>query len=155
MSKEFKDCFSQTDSVKIGEKTYITGKITINDIVLFQKWCEDEARKELITLSDLIGVKPTLKELRSLVIEPEIYDQKSASLEGIIVLFLSVLKRLNKNVDEDYIKNHISVNDIEKISNLISEDIEMEDKKEPENFLPKKKNSKQSSEKSKESNKKV
>lgn len=125
--KDFKDCYSDTDSIKLGGKTYLTGKVTIGDIISFQKWCEKEARADLVELAEMTGAKPTLKELRALVIEPELYDQKSSSLEGVIFLFLSVIKRLNKNVDEDHIRDNINVKDIENISALISEDAEKED----------------------------
>ena len=131
--KDFKDCYSDTGSVKIGEKTYITGKVTIGDIISFQKWCEKEAKKDLVELAEMTGVKPSLKELRSLVIEPELYDQKSASLEGVIYLFLSVVKRLNKDVDDDYIRANITVQDIEKISELISEEVDDEKAEEKDN----------------------
>jgi len=139
MGKELKDCFSGTDSIKIGKNTYITGKVNISDIINFQRWCDKEAKRELVELSELTGVKPTLKELRSLAIEPELYDQKSSSVEGVVQLFLSVIKRLNKDVDEEYIINNITTKDIENISSLISEDEEIKemeevDKNDPANF---------------------
>lgn len=142
MSKDFKDCYSSTSSIQIGNKTFITGKVTIGDIISFQNWCNKEVKKELIELSAIAGVKPTIKELRNLVIDPELYDQKSSTLEGVIFLFNSVIQRLNKDVDEDYIKDNITVNDIERISLLISEEDEGE---EPVNF-PKKKKSKKKTE---------
>lgn len=140
MAKDFKDCYSEMDSIKIGEKTYVTGKITIGDIISFQNYCDREAKKDLIELYEMTGKEIDMKELRSLSADTEFYDQKSGSLDGVIFLFLSILKRLNKDVDMEEIKAKISVDDIERISNLISEEVDEkdEDKKDSENF-PKKK----------------
>ena len=141
MSKEFSEVYSPVETIKIGDRDYTVGKIAIGDIINFQNWCDREAKKELIDLYEMSGEKVDIKELRNLSADQDLYDKKSTSLEGVIFLFTSIVKRLNKNVDEDLIKSLLTVSDIEKISEVISEDIpEGEDNK--ANFTEKKKDKK-------------
>jgi hypothetical protein len=140
--KEFSECYSANDSIKIGDVVYVTGKVTIGDIINFQNHCDREVKKELIELYQMSGKDIDMRELRSLTADPEYYDQKSASIEGVINLFISVIKRLNKDVDEEYVKNNISIDDVGKISEIISETIPEEETDKEENFPKEKKTKK-------------
>lgn len=132
--KEFNECYSATDSIEIGNVTYLTGKVTIGDIINFQNYCNKEAKKEAIELYALAGKEINMKELRMMVADSDYYEQKQASIEGVIYLFTCIVKRLNKDVDEEYLKANISVNDIQKLVDAISEDIPLEEEDKQENF---------------------
>lgn len=130
---EFKDCFSEKDKIKIGEKTYTVGKITIGDIIKFQNWCDKEQKKELVELYKMTGEKIDIEKLKKLSCEPELYNQKMNSSEGVLFLFISILERLNKDVNAEEIKNNVTLNDLNKIAEIINESISEGDK-EQENF---------------------
>lgn len=132
--KEFSECYSATDSIKIGNVTYLTGKVTIGDIINFQNYCNKEAKKEAIELYALAGKEINMKELRMMVADSDYYEQKQASIEGVIYLFTCIVKRLNKDVDEEYLKANISVNDIQKLADAISEDVPLEEEDKDANF---------------------
>ena len=137
--ENFNEVFSSTDAIKIGEKTYITGKITIFDIIRFQNWCDKEAKKEVIELYKLAEKEVNMKELKAMTADKDYYDKKSSSIEGVIYLFTSIVKRLNKDVDENYITNNVTIDDIDRISDIISDDIEQPKGEDGKNFPEKKK----------------
>lgn len=132
--KEFNECYSATDSIKIGNVTYLTGKVTIGDIINFQNYCNKEAKKEAIELYSLAGKEINMKELRMMVADSDYYDQKQSSIEGVIYLFTCIVKRLNKDVNEEHLKANISVDDIQRLIDCISEDVPLEEADKQENF---------------------
>lgn len=143
MSKNLNDCFSSTQSIKIGDRTYIIGKTDVGDTVEFQNWCDGEAVKEVIELCKLIGREPTIKELRDATGDAEYLEKKSTSLEGNIFLLLCVLNRYNKDIDEEEVKKHLNFENILDLANKISEATEInrliEESNEKSNFPQKKK----------------
>lgn len=144
MSKEFKDCYSSTDSIKIGSKTFIIGEPSIGDIISFQNWCDKEIKKEVKDLEDITGVKPTPKEAREFLKDPELRNKIESSFEGQLKIVTSMMIRLNKDVDEDYFKANLTAKVVEKITEIINSYNE-EEKNPPINFPVKKKSKKKTS----------
>ena len=130
---EFKDVFSEKNEIEIGNKKYKVGKITIGDIVKFQNWCDREQKKELVELYRMSGEKIDIKQLKELSAEPEFYNQKMNSTEGVLFLFISILERLNKDINAEEIKNSLTLVDLNSIAEIINESV-TEEEKEKENF---------------------
>lgn len=120
---EFKDCFNNTKEISFKNITLKIGKITLRDLVSFQNYFSDKRKKELIELYKLTEQKVNIKELDTLSADASYLNEKMSSVEGILYLFKLVVQKHNPNLDIDALIDSLSVEDIETISSLISENL--------------------------------
>ena len=151
MAKKLSDCYSETFKIELGGKIYNMGKIDVGDTVNFQKWCDKQAVEEVIEICKMMGREPTIKELRDVKGDSEYQEKKSNSLDGATFLILEVIKRLNEDVDEEEIRKNLTVTNLIKLSNQISESDEISKLlgEDDQNFPEKKKTTQKKSQKKK------
>ena len=99
----------------------------------------------------MMGREPTIKELRDVKGDSEYQEKKSNSLDGATFLILEVIKRLNEDVDEEEIRKNLTVTNLIKLSNQISESDEISKLlgEDDQNFPEKKKTTQKKSQKKK------
>lgn len=120
MKEDFKDCFSTTSVVKVGEKEFIVGEPIIDEIIAFQVWCREENKKEIRELANEFGKTTTLREIKEMISDPASFIEKASSIEGVLYLIKLIIKRLNKDFDEDYFMKHITSEKLGEIDGLIN-----------------------------------
>ena len=145
MSKKIIDVYSpNNNSIVINGKTYITGKFALQDFLNFQDFRRKKEKKlrfeEYEMMNKEIDVKKVRKEVAELT--EDYYLNLLQTVEGSLFIFMSTIERLNKGVDIEDIRNNLSIEDIARINDSISEEVDEIKEEEEEktgNFPPKKK----------------
>lgn len=134
--EQINDVFSSTSTIVIDGKTYIIGKFDIGDDVIFRDFCDKKAQKEVIEACELLKREPTIKELREAKGDEEFRTRMISSNDGLTFILTIILKRLNKDVDEEYIKNNVLSINWQEVLDKIGDN--EEEKKDSKNFPQKK-----------------
>lgn len=124
MEKSMKDVISIAKDITIGEKTYKFKSLTLKGLAEYQLWCDTKRKKEVIECFALAGKEVDIKEVMEISGDEEYYNKVMQTVPGISHLIYIVVKCNNEDVDEDYIKENLSINDLNNFANDVLGDLQ-------------------------------
>lgn len=128
MGKNVKDVISIQKDITIGEKVFKFKSLTLKGLAEFQLWCDTKKKKEVLEVYALAGKEVDIKEVMEISGDDEYYNKVMQTIEGISQLIYIVIKCNNEDVDEDYVKDNLSIEDLQTFANDILGDLEAEPK---------------------------
>lgn len=122
---ELKDALHVEESkiITIGENEYIIGALKLIDYIKFQMHVTDKIKAQTVKLYKLSGDPIDFVAIRAITVTQKDFDAEMNTLEGLFFLFTEILKR-NQKLDSDeihYIQNNLDIDNIEQITELISD----------------------------------
>lgn len=112
--------------VEIGGRRFVVGKLTLGDYAKFYEWCDRRYKKEVIETYKMAEQKVDVLEIMKLKASQEYYSAMMTDVTGMTHLLYILLSKQNPELKEDELAELLGIEDLTKIVNIISDDIEVE-----------------------------
>jgi len=103
---------SFTTDVTIGEKVYKFKSLTLDGFGEFQDWCSKKLRVETKELCNSLGEDISREELQEIKASDTYVDTEMKTVKGMIHSLYIIFKNNNVDVDEKYIKQNLTLEQI-------------------------------------------